>query len=354
MKWSTLAQLACLPALAHGAAAVSDEVQVGHHVVFSYPGLEPPSHLFDLIKQGKVGGIILFGENINGSVADVVQTFQDAYSQSPAYAGHPLLIMTDQEGGQVTRLPGGPKLSAREVGDSSNPGQAATQAGEVAARILKSAQVNSNLAPVLGVYRQQGDFLDNYGRSFGNYSGIVSKCASSWITAQQSAGVLAAAKHFPGLGLAGTDENTDVKPVTINAPLSTLRGVDEAPYQDAISAGVDMVLASWAVYPALDSKNPAGLSTAWIQDELRDRLQFTGVTITDAIEAGALESFGSDANRGLLATQAGMDIILASGRNVTQGEDIVDGLVAALSSGAVSRDSFEAAGDRILNLRKKL
>lgn len=353
MKLTTLAQLACFPALAQ-CAGVSDEVQAGYHVIFSYSGLEPPSHLLDLIQQGKVGGIILFGENIDDNVADVVQSFQDTYSQSPAYAGSPLLIMTDQEGGQINRLPGGPEMSAKEIGNSTNPAEAATQAGEVAASTLKSANCNSNLAPILGVYRQAGDFLDQYGRSFGSYSGIVSKCAASWITAQQSAGVIATAKHFPGLGLAAAEENTDIRPVTINAPLKTLKGVDEAPYHEAISAGVDMVMAAWALYPSMDSKYPAGLSSAWMQDELRGRLGFKGVTITDAIEAGGLEGFGNDANRGFLATQAGQDLLLAAARNVTQGEAIVDRLVAELDSGSVSRESFEAASDRILNLRKKI
>ncbi|RMJ28074.1 Glycosyl hydrolase [Aspergillus sp. HF37] len=353
MKWPTLAQLACLPALAQ-CAAVSDEAQVGYHVIFSYPGLQPPSHLFDLIKQGKVGGIILFGENIDDNVADVVQNFQDTYTQSPEYAGSPLLIVSDQEGGQVNRLPGGPELSAKQIGSSPNPADAAAQAGKEAANTLKAAKNNANLAPVLGVYREPGNFLDQYGRSFSNDSEVVSKCAASWITAQQSAGVIATAKHFPGLGIAEAEENTDLRPVTISAPLDTLRGVDEAPYHEAMSSGVDMIMAAWAVYPSMDAKNPAGLSSAWIQDELRGRLQFQGVTITDAIEAGGLEHFGDDANRGLLATQAGMDILLASGRNVTQGEVIVNRLVSELGSGSVSRKSFETASDRILNLRKKL
>lgn len=353
MKWSTLAQLAFLPALAQCATG-SDEVQVGYHVIFSYLGLQPPSHLLDLIEQGKVGGIILFGENIDDNVGDVVQNFQDTYAKSPVYAGHPLLIMTDQEGGQVNRLPGGPEMSAKVVGNSSDPIDAATQAGKTAGDVLSSAHVNSNLAPVLGVYRQPGDFLDQFGRSFGDNADLVSKCATAWFTAQKSTGVVATAKHFPGLGLAGADANTDEEPVTIDAPLSTLRNIDEAPYHEAISAGIDLVMASWAVYPSMDSKNPAGLSSSWIQDELRGQLQFKGVTVTDAIEAGALEDFGNDDNRGLLATQAGMDLILASARNVTQGEVIVDKLVAALNDGSVPRKPFDAATDRILALRKKV
>lgn len=64
------------------------------------------------------------------------------------------------------------------------------------------------------------------------------------------------------------------------------------PYPAAIAAGVGLVMTSWAVYPALDPGRPAGLSRTVIQGELRGRLGFRGVTITDAIEAGALRRFG--------------------------------------------------------------
>lgn len=337
-------------------AAASDDLssQVGHHVVFSYPGQQPPAHLFDLIKQGKVGGIILFGENVSSDLKSTVDEFQNAYKQSPGYPGSPLLILTDQEGGQVVRLPGGPASSAKQVGQYSDPTGMATDTGHVAAKALKAYHVNGNLAPVLGVYRQPGDFLDYYGRSYGNTSDLVAECAAAFIEAQQGSGVVATAKHFPGLGAAGHTENTDVRPVTIDLTLDELRSVDEAPYTSAIAAGVDMVMTSWALYPALDSTYPAGLSTSWVGDELRGRLGFQGVTITDAIEAGALQAFGDDPARAVRASQVGMDMILASGRDVSQGEAIVDALVSALQDGTLASDSFAQATDRILALRSKL
>lgn len=327
--------------------------EAGHHVVFSYPGIDPPSHLFDLIKQGKVGGIILFGENVASNVSSIIDSLQDAYRQSSTYVGSPLLIMTDQEGGIVRRLPGGPISNAKQVGESSDPEAAATQAGIDAADTLAKSQANTNLAPVLGVYREAGDFLDHYGRSYGNTSELVATCSSAFITAQQAAGVIATAKHFPGLGAAGT-KNTDEGPVEIDMTLQELRAVDEAPYINAISAGVDMVMTSWAVYPSLDATYPAGLSKAWVEGELRGRLGFGGVTITDALEAGALEAFGDAAGRGLLASKAGMDIILASARDVTQGEAVVDALASALKNGSLPRAKFTKATERILALRRRI
>lgn len=329
-------------------------VEVGHHVIFSYPGLEPPAHLFDLIKQGKVGGIILFGENVNNNLSNVISEFQNAYQQSPTYAGVPLLITTDQEGGKIRRLPDGPEQSAKQVGQSANPSDAATKAGQDAATTLKEYKMNANLAPVLDVYREAGDFTDQFGRSFSNSSAVVSACGSAFISAQQGAGILATAKHFPGLGAASSESNTDEEPVTIDSTLRQLRAIDQAPYKDAIDAGLDMVMTSWALYPALDKNYPSGMSRKWVQGELRGRLGFRGVTITDAIEAGALEPFGNDADRGLLAAQAGMDILLASARNVTQGEAIVDGLVAALRDGKLRHGSFSEATDRILSMKRRI
>jgi beta-N-acetylhexosaminidase len=54
----------------------------------------------------------------------------------------------------------------------------------------------------------------------------------------------------------------------------------------AIAAGVKLIMVSWAVYPALDRARPAGLSSAVVQGELRGRLGYRGVSITDALEAG--------------------------------------------------------------------
>lgn len=360
MRWTTASQflLSFLQLSSSQATSVISpddlSVQVGHHVIFSYPGLQPPPHLFTLIKQGKVGGIILFGENVSNNLSATIDEFQEAYKHSPGGSGAPLLIMTDQEGGKIRRLPTGPTTSAKQVGQSSDPKGAATRTGKEAASGLQKYKVNSNLAPVLGVSRKTGDFLDNFGRAYGNTSSLVGNCASAFISAQQGAGVVAAAKHFPGLGAAPTDANTDEQPVTINLTLDELRSVDEAPYKKAIEAGTDMVMNSWAVYPALDKKYPSGLSKAWVQDELRGRLGFKGVTITDAIEAKALKAFGDDSARAVLAAKAGMDILLASARNVTQGEAVVNALVRELKGGSLPRDSFKEATDRILAVRKKI
>jgi beta-N-acetylhexosaminidase len=164
----------------------------------------------------------------------------------------------------------------------------------------------------------------------------------------------ATAKHFPGLGAAATAQNTDQQPVTLTVPLAALRSTDERPYRSAIGAGVKLVMVSWAVYPALDPKLPAGLSPAVVGGELRGRLGFTGVTITDALEAGALQAFGSFRHRATLAARAGMDLILCSSQQVSEGDQARLGLARAYSRSTLNQAAFRAAVQRLLALRSSL
>ncbi len=332
-------------------ATLSSQQMAGQRVIYSYAGLEVPETLLQQIRAGQAAGVIFFGDNISSDaqITSVTDQLRAAQQQSPVQA--PLLLMTDQEGGEVRRLPGGPVQSAKQIGQSANPVSAANQAGTSAGQNLAVVGMNVNLGPVLGVYRQAGDFLDEYERSFGPNAQIVTECGRAFISAQQQVGVAATAKHFPGLGAAASSENTDAKPVTLSQSASELRAVDEAPYPDSIAAGVKLVMLSWAVYPALDAVNPAGLSATIVQGELRDRLGYTGVTITDAIEAGALGAFGTDEQRAVLAARAGMDLILCAARDVNQGVGVTMALADALDSGQLDSASFGAAISRVNSLR---
>jgi beta-N-acetylhexosaminidase len=98
----------------------------------------------------------------------------------------------------------------------------------------------------------------------------------------------------------------------------------------------------------------AGLSSAVVQGELRSRLGYQGVTITDALEAGALSAFGSSGQRAVLAAQAGMDVLLASAQDVTQGQAVTSALASALDSGQLNSAAFNAAVQRVTALRDSL
>ncbi len=339
---------------AHEVQALTPRQLAGQRVIYSYPGLTPPATLLQRIRAGEAAGVIFFGENISSTsqIRGVVQQLRDAAAESPVSA--PLLLMTDQEGGLIRRLPGEPTLSQKDIGASADPQGEATAAGTGAGQNLAGVGMNLNLAPVLDVYRTPGDLMDQWERSYSMDPNVVADLGRRMISAQQQAGVAATVKHFPGLGTASSSENTDERPVTLTVSLSTLRAVDEVPYPAAISAGVKLVMPSWAVYPALDGNRPAGLSSTVVQQELRSRLGFGGVTITDALEAGALQAYGSTGNRALLAAQAGMDLLLCSVRNVSQGDDAATALVNGLQNGQLDQATFDAAVQRVTNLRNGL
>jgi len=225
-------------------------------------------------------------------------------------------------------------------------------AGTGAGQNLLSFGLNMNLAPVLDVFRTPGNFIDEFQRSYSMNPITVSRLGSIFITAQQATGVAATAKHFPGLGAAAAGQNTDLVPVTITLSKSTLQSVDEFPYMAAIAAGVKLVLVSWARYPNLGSMRPAGLSSVIVQGQLRRRLGFTGVTITDAIGAGALVRNGSIQNRSLLAAQAGMQLILCA--SLTQASEALAGLQTGFTNGSLSQSGFRADVTQILTLRSSL
>ena len=298
--------------------------------------------------------MIFFGDNISSDaqLASAIAQLVKAQKQSPVAA--PLLLMTDQEGGELRRLPGAPALSQKQIGASADPDLEASQAGTAAGQNLAAVGMNVNLAPVLDVYDEPGNFIDEYERSYSSMASVVTGCGKAFITAQQHAGVAATAKHFPGLGSAARSQDTDTGPVTLDVPLSQLRDRDEAPYPAAIAAGVELIMVSWAIYPALDAARPAGLSPAVVQGELRGRLGYQGVTVTDALEAGALTAFGSYGQRTVLAAGAGMDLLLCSARNPSEGQAVTSALASALDSGKLNAAAFGAAVQRVTALRHQV
>lgn len=349
-----------------GAAVPSSPAQslslaqlAGQRIIYAYSGLAPPAQLLALIRAGEAGGVIFFGPNVASSqqLKGVVDELQRANAASPVHA--PLLLMADQEGGLVRRLPGAPTLSEQRIGTSANGLSLATAAGAGAGRTLAAAGLNVNLAPVLDVARSPGGFDGQYERSYGASASRDARLGDAFITAQQRTGVAATAKHFPGLGAASRTQNTDLGPVTLNLSPRALRADDEAPFQAAIDAGVKLVMLSWAIYPALDPKLPAGLSKKVIGGELRARLGFRGVTVTDSLSAGALSAFGSVGARGVLAAGAGADLLVAAAphpdeNTPKEGAAVMQALTEALARHPNLRAGAEQAVNRVIALRGRL
>jgi beta-N-acetylhexosaminidase len=330
----------------------------GQRIIYAYAGLEPPPALLAAIRAGEAAGVIFFAPNISSTtqIQAVIAELQRAGAASPVHA--PLLMLTDQEGGEVRRLPGAPRLSEKRIGASADAVALAGKAGAGAGQNLAGAGVNVNLAPVLDVFRRPGNFIDEFQRAYSSSPTTVARLGGAFIAAQQRTAVAATAKHFPGLGGAAQSQNTDLGPVTLDVSLGHLRTIDEAPYRSALAAGVKLVMTSWAVYPALDPRLPAGLSPTVIAGELRRRLGFRGVTITDGIAAGALTRFGSVGQRGVLAARAGADLLLCAATNVNdntpaEGISVRRAVAVALRSRRLSRAAAQQAAARVLTLRSQ-
>jgi beta-N-acetylhexosaminidase len=266
----------------------------------------------------------------------------------PAGLRAPLLLMVDQEGGSVKRLPGGPLRSAPQMAATGTPAVARAE-GRAAATTLRAAGMNVDLAPVVDVVRPESA-LHAEGRGFGFSASSAARFGAAFARGLREGGVAATAKHFPGFGAA--PRNTDVGAVRIGVPLRELHAVDRVPFAAAIRAGTPMVMLSSAVYPALSSR-PAVLSARVVRRELREALGFDGMTISDDLEAPIFAAEGGPTGAGVQATKAGVDLLLYA-RTYAAAARAADALAAAIRRGEVDRDALEASRRRIEALRASL
>jgi beta-N-acetylhexosaminidase len=246
----------------------------------------------------------------------------------------------------VKRVGGAPSASAEEMGARGVAFSA--RQGRLTAANLRDLGVNVDLAPVLDVARP-GSVIAATERAFGMTAKQVRDTAIPFAEALQAAGVAATAKHFPGFGAAR--ENTDFAVERIDLSRAELRRVDEAPYPAFIDSGGKLVMLSTAIYPAF-SERPAAFSRKLATGELRERLGFAGVTITDALETAAVKDFGGPRKAGAAAVRAGADLLLFVDQDGA--EQAWRGLVEKLRAGALDRGEFEAAAQRVLGLRADL
>jgi beta-N-acetylhexosaminidase len=297
-----LASLA-LAAAADPTAGLTPRQIAGQRMVIGFSGTSAPGPLLRRIHRGELGGVILFGANIGTrrQVRSLTASLQHARPDGMP----PLIVAVDQEGGQVKRLRGAPTLSPPQLGARDDPGLARRQ-GAATAKNLRSVGVNVDLAPVLDVARP-GSIMERQGRSYSRSAARVARIGGAFVRGLGAGGVGATGKHFPGLGAARKNQDLEFNRITTS--LKKLRSVDERPYA-GLSA--PLVMVSSAIYPALSDK-PGAFSRRVVQDELRGHVGFDGVTVSDALDAPAMARYGSLHRRAVLATRAGVDLLLYTG-----------------------------------------
>jgi beta-N-acetylhexosaminidase len=294
------------------------------------------------LRDGQIGGVIVFPP---AGVDEAALTKEiGKLKRVAANAGQPPpFVATDQEGGIVKRfadLP--PDASAPEMGaDGVN---ATRSQGRQTGKALAKLGINADLAPVADVPVVDGAFMEP--RAFGDRPRRVAKLVTAFATGLENGGVAATAKHFPGLGHAVA--NTDLGPSTVDASRHAIaRGF--VPFREAAAAGLDLVMTSNAIYPAYDPEEPASLSKRITTGILRDQLDFTGVVITDALEAGAITAAGYDSgDAAVAAARAGNDLLLFAG----DGGDALEELTRAIRTHPSLRERAEAACARVNALRE--
>ncbi len=324
------------------APGLPDDQLAGARVITGFPGQHPPAALRRMISAGQLAGVILFDGNVGGLRS--VRRLTSELQSIPRPAGSPpLLVTVDQEGGLVRRLPGPPKPSARSVG--ARGALFAERLGRATGKSLRSMGVNVDLAPVLDLGRPGRAIFDE-GRTFARNPRAVGQIGVGFARGLAAGGVVATAKHFPGLGAARLNTDNAVQRIPLSA--GKLRRNDEHPYTRFVAAGGAMVMLSTAIYPALSGK-PAALSRAIATGELRDRLGFRGVSITDALGSVAARAAGGPAKTSLAAASAGTDLVLyTSLGDAAKGQRA---LTRGLSNGSLDRAEFQASVSRILALR---
>ncbi len=350
-----LAGAACaLPTGGAGSAAAQQPAApslarlVGQRLVVAMTGAHANRQILARIRAGQIGGVILFGGNISTRAQLSALT---SSLQAAAHAGGqpPLIIATDQEGGEVKRLPWAPpNLSAQALG--TRPASRSQSSGAAAGAALAAAGVNVDLAPVADIPAGGQDFIAAQRRAFSTDRFTVARDAAAFAAGLEHGGALPTLKHFPGLGLATV--STDAALVRITAPAARLRrGL--LPYRVAFRRGLDpIVMLSTAVYPAFDWR-AAAWSPPIIHGVLRGDLGFSGVTITDSLDAAAAVRRQSDPVVALRSARAGADLLLITGSQATSA-GVYTHLLAAAASGALPMSNLTASYNRIVALKGRL
>ncbi len=322
---------------------------VGAHFVVDFSGPEVTPEVERLIREGRIGGVILFGKNVR-SVAQVRILTSDL-QRLAAEAGLPALLITvDQEGGIVNRFTEDFTVfpSAMAIGATGRVEDAAA-AGRITGVELRALGINANHAPVLDVNSNADNPVIGV-RAFGDDHADVARLGIAYIQAAQGAGVLTTAKHFPGHGATAVDSHVDLPVVARD--LQAMRREELAPFVEAVRAGADGILAAHVVYSAFDPARPATLSSRIMTTLLRGELNFDGVAFTDSMAMSAITDRWPRGTAAVAALAAGNDVVLACGRPDAQWASI-EAARRAVEDGTLDAAALQASAARIARVRAR-
>lgn len=296
-----------------------------------------------------VGGVIHFARNWQD------RTQMTALNAEIKAIRPDLLICVDHEGGRVqrfrtdgfTRLPSMRALGELWMRDAMQATKAATATGLVLAAELRACGVDFSFAPVLDLDYGGSSVIGT--RSFHRDPRVVALLAKSVMHGMLQADMRNCGKHFPGHGFVTADSHVEI-PVDKRG-LKAILADDARPY-DWLAGTLTAVMPAHVIYPKVD-KRPAGFSTKWLQDILRQRLGFDGVIFSDdlSMEAGRYidGQLLSYADAALAAIEAGCDLALLCNQSIGDGAP----LDALLKDFGAARDAGRWAGDAASEARRR-
>jgi beta-N-acetylhexosaminidase len=269
-----------------------------------FGGTEIPQYIRGYLEQG-LGGITLFGSN----TPDLEST---AALIAQIRAINPdCIISIDEESGDVTRLwakSGSPFPSPYVLGRVSDATFTESVFQQLGAN-LAQLDIDLTFAPVLDLAISKDNPIVGV-RSFGSNPELVSIEGAAAVRGLAKAGVSTAPKHFPGHGKTSADSHLDLP--KIEASLQELMSEDLLPFFAAIKEGAPAIMMGHLLIPSVDSK-PVSLSSVWINDILRNKLNFHGVVVTDALDMGALGGLENIHRSSIDAIRAGANLLCLSG-----------------------------------------
>ena len=320
------------------------ERKVAQLMLVGFRGTDFNAPIFRLLRRLDYGGIVIGAHNYTG-VELLAGLAGEAVVISQQERHVPPLVVAAQEGGAYNPFPDLPPASApSELGTAED---AAAEAGE-AGTTLRALGITGLLGPVIDVGLATDPALGP--RAFSDDPALVAGFADATISAYREARVLAAPKHFPGLGTAS--QPTEEGPAQVGLTLEQMAERDLVPFRAAFEAGTPAVVLSHALYAVDDFTVPGSLSPQIVTGLLRRRLGFRGVAITDDLADPGITALVSVPEAAVRALRAGADMLYISGPPGDQQAAYVALLRAARSDDDLRARVDQAVG-RVLLVKQQ-
>ena len=287
--------------------------QIGQLLIAGFDGHQIPPELRSMAKEFGLGGVIVFGRNID----EPEQVAELAFDAARLVPELPAWVSVDQEGGRVARLkPPFTEWPPMATLGRSGEVKLAERFARALAAELKAVGITLDYAPVLDIHTNSKNPVIG-DRALAEKAEDVARLGAAIVRALQGSGIAACGKHFPGHGDTSADSHFELP--LVEHPPDRLRRVEFLPFKAAIEAGVATIMTAHVLVPSLDEKRPASLSRKVVFDVLRDELHYEGVILSDDLEMKAIAAGYAVPEAAVMAIEAGCDgVLICSGDHATQ------------------------------------